>query len=241
MAGICFDRGTALNGNMIGWFCVALCLCVGGQEVLASPANAGGKAGYVLSVPAGSWHRAVTPSFDTKGLQPSMRFAPKSLSAGDVGVLRQAQTAPGPLGLPTPAFAMLMVEAGLLVGSVVVSIGTSVAAQTGGDLTGWKVAGLVLDGVALATSVGMLLSFDLSTFPPEFAILIYVSLGLSAASFIWNVIKFVMYVNRKNKRRARELPERQGPPPGTAVHVAPWGGVDQQGNALGGLALSGRF
>lgn len=171
----------------------------------------------------------------------------------ELGTSLQAQQVPPqqqPPGIAFPKpgsleFNMFVAEIAIIVGSMVVSIGSSIAASMNADLTGWKVAGLMLDAVGFGMSIVMLATFDMSMFPPIFSMLIWISLGLSGLSLIWGAVRLGLYIHRRNKlkeqlerQKRHQIPAPTAPKP---VAVVPWGVVDREGNAAGGLAFFGQF
>lgn len=209
-------------------------------QTLLSPAPS---STYTLRVQPGAWQKANSSSIQKKGLHLPATQHTLSLTGTSekLGVMRQAQTAsPSFLGLPPPAFTLLIMEMTLVVGSIVVSIGSSIASQSGADMLGWKLAGIIIDGVACATAIAIVASMDLSNFPVAISTILYISLGVTALSFAWGLIQFILYVGRRKASKAKVI-ETNETPSKPAVHIAPWAGLDPSGNAAGGLAIAGRF
>ncbi|HAA57414.1 MAG TPA: hypothetical protein DCE42_21800 [Myxococcales bacterium] len=229
---------------LAAWCVCVVCVLSWPLQSFASPWVGSTRGTYTLQVPS------VKSLKQVKGDQ--LRL-PASTSIGlllstETGVLRQSQTVP-PNGQPmnffpspgTTEFNLFVVDMVLLFGGIVVSMGTSIASSMRADLTGWKVASIVLNGMSIATSAMLIGGMDLSYLHPMFSVMMWVSLGVSALTLVFEIVKLIMYIDKRSSWKERQMRRRQGQQGPGPVSLVPWGGVDQKGGAVGGFALSGHF
>lgn len=153
----------------------------------------------------------------------------------EFGTLTQSQFLP-----PSHTLEFKLFVAGLVIGlaGIIVSIGTSFASEMDANLTGWKIAALVLDAGSLGIALYMLTAIDMTGLPGLFKAVIWISMAASVLFLIYGIVKLVFYIRRR-KRYEERLKKMQ--PNKQPVSLTPWMKRDEQGTSMGGFAFTGSF